>query len=113
MDAGFFTLDASCVVRDMLRVTNKVRTTFGAAPAKPPKPAASPESVEQLRKDMNERLEKLEKTVGDVKAVRQAPAAPRVPQAPPESATTLSLRASVLTLQRLTGVKRPAPDAGR
>jgi hypothetical protein len=108
---GWFTLDASLVQRDLLTVTDRVRETFGAAPARPPKPAASPESVDQLRKDLNERLDKLEKTVGDVKTTRQAPpSATRVPP-PAESYTSLSLRASVATLERLTGVKRVADQA--
>ena len=62
-EQGWFTIDASLVQRDLLQVTDKVRETFGAAPAAPPKPAATPESVDQLRRDMNDRLEKLEKAV--------------------------------------------------
>lgn len=113
-DDGWFTLDASLVQRDLLQVTNKVRETFGAAPAKPPKPAASPESVEQLRKDINERLEKLEKAVGDVKRQRvEAPQRPLAPAAPPESTTVASLRAAAAVLERLTGARPPAANGGR
>ena len=86
MDAeqGWFTLDTSLIQRDLLTVTDKVRETFGLAPAAVPKPAASPESVDQLRRDFNERLEKLEKTVGEVKTARAAPA----PLAPAARAST-------------------------
>jgi hypothetical protein len=113
-EQGWFTLDTSVVQRKLLTVTDKVRETFGAAPAKPPKPAATPESVEQLRKDMTDRLDKMDKTIADVKTARQQPAPrPPAPLAPPESHVVLSLRASALALERLTGQKRPAPNGGR
>lgn len=114
LDAGWFTLDCSLVKRDLLTVTDKVRETFGAAPARPPKPAATPESVDQLRKDLWERLDKMDKAIGEAKTVRQAPprAAPTV-ATPPESATMVSLRAATEVLERLTGKKRAVENGAR
>jgi hypothetical protein len=107
----WYTLDASLVQRDLLQVTDKVRETFGAAPARPPRPAATPESVEQLRKYMTERLDKLEKSVGEVKTIRQAaPPAPRAAEAatsaPVESETVSTLRMAYTELQRLIGKRQ-------
>ena len=107
-EQGWFTLDTSLVQRDMLTVTDKVRETFGAAPARPPKDAATPESVNKLRTDLSERLDKMDKTIAEVKTVRQVvPPAPKAPTRE-DSQTVLSLRAAVLTLERLTGKKRPS-----
>ena len=113
---GWFTLDTSLVQRDLLSVTEKMRETLGAAPAAPLRPAATPESMEQLRKELNERLDKMEKTIASSRVARAPapmPSSAAAPSAPPaESHTVLSLRASVLTLKRLTGNKRSAAGNG-
>jgi len=112
--AGWFTLDASLVPRDLLTVTDKVRDTFGAAPARQPKPAASPEALEQLRREVIEKFETVNKSINELKTLRAAaPVQPRAPPVASESHTMLSLRASVLTLERLTGVKRVLENGGR
>lgn len=105
---AWFLFDTSLVDRDKLRVTDQVRKTFGAAPAKPPPPAASPEALEQLRTDMNSRLERLEAQFKE----GGAPSSASQPAAPTESALAKSVRANVQILTRLVRKRSLAVSEG-
>jgi hypothetical protein len=120
---AWFRLDTSHVRRNELRVAGAVcemvaaRCQKGASATPPSTATPADERVARMGKEVMERVDRLSEQVtrqhasltSAIKAVATKGAGPGASSSQPaESHTTLSLRASALTLERFTGKKRAA-----